>query len=86
MEWIQIAVIILSATPSAQTINPETFSTIETCEGDLMRTFINEDSSTKKMKTMSFNGFSEQIVITKPFNVEGYGKGSMHYSCIPISE
>jgi len=93
MEWIQIGVLILAGTgsdvtPSTSTIYSETFSTLEMCEGDILRMRLHENSSVKKMKTSSVFAKDEykQIVVSSPVNLVGYGKGIMHYSCIPVSE
>jgi len=93
MEWIQIGVLILAGTgsnvtPSTSTGYSETFSTLEMCEGDILRMRFHENSSVKKMKTRSVfeeDGY-KQIVVSTPVNLVGYGEGVIHYSCIPISE
>ena len=93
MEWIQIGVLILAGTgsnvtPSTSTGYSETFSTLEMCEGDILRMLFNENSSVKKMKTSSVFVEDEykQIVVSKPVNLVGYGEGVIHFSCVPISE
>ena len=93
MEWILIGVLIFAGTgsdviPITKTIDSRTYPTIEMCEGEIIRMRFGEDDSAKKIKTDSVfvDGEYEQIIVSSPINLTGYGKGIIHYSCIPIPE
>tara|TARA_B110000003_G_C16298758_1_gene397946 strand:+ start:289 stop:567 length:279 start_codon:yes stop_codon:yes gene_type:complete len=90
MEWIQIAVLILAGSgselpPSTSTIYTKTFSSIMECEANLVDMRLHSGSNAKRVKTSGIGGEYEQIVVTTPVNLTGFGEGLSHYSCIPIS-
>jgi hypothetical protein len=92
MEWMHISVLILAGSgaeipPSTGTVYSERFSTIEACEADLIQMRLNANGTARKVKTggVFVSGDYEQLVVSTPVNLVGYGKGISHISCIPVS-
>ena len=92
MEWIHVGVLILAGSgadvpPSTHTVNSQRFHTIEACESALIQTRLLEIGIATKVKTSGVFVTEDynQVVVSAPVNLTGYGKGTDHFSCIPIS-
>ena len=92
MEWMHVGVLILAGSgadvpPSTSTGYSERFPTIEACEADLIQMRLNANGTATKVKTSGVFVSEDynQVVVSAPVNLTGYGKGTYHFSCIPIS-
>ena len=90
---MQIGVLILAgfdaeAMPSTSTVHSARFPTIESCEANLIKMRLLGTSTAGRTKTSGVfvEGDYKQVVVSSPVNLEGYGKGVIYYSCIPVSE
>ena len=89
--WIQIGALSLAGNmvdtaPSTSTVFSETFKSQDECEADMMKMRLSKDSSATRVKTSGVfvDGDYNQITISMPVNLTGYGKGFIHFSCVPL--
>ena len=92
MEWMHIGVLILTVSgadvgPSTGTVSSQRFPTIEACEAELIKMRLNTSVTATRVETSGVfvSGDYNQVVLSVPVNLTGYGKGTYHFSCIPIS-